>query len=174
MSLARHSRNRMPNIEASAESGGPINSSAGLVSERENADSGAGCPRTPAGRRRTAARARVICRGRNPLFLSPSRRFRPRRPPLPGQGTPPVGGWGSRISRKDRAAWSKGTRCSSRVRTRRKTSDLKMYCRCAEIGDGTSELISYLRSSAFICGKISSPRRGASAVRILAEGDLCG
>ena len=36
-----------------------------------------------------------MCWGRNPLLLSPCRWFRPQLPPLPGQGTPPVGGLGS-------------------------------------------------------------------------------
>ena len=47
MNLARHSRNRILNIEGSVGSSGPINPSAGLVSEREIAYMGAGCHGCP-------------------------------------------------------------------------------------------------------------------------------
>ena len=82
--------------EVFSATNGPNDSCAGLASGRGDADSGAGCPRTPARRSRTAARARMICRGRNRLLLSPCRWFRPQRPPLPGRGTPPVGDLESR------------------------------------------------------------------------------
>src|ERR1019366_7431749 len=72
------------------------------------ADMGAGCPHIPARRARTAARARKICWGRNQfdcahrrrLSLSQGRWFRPQRPPLPRQGTPPEAGLGSTTFRQ--------------------------------------------------------------------------
>jgi hypothetical protein len=44
---------------------------------------------------------------------------------------------------------------------------------CAQMEEGTFELILYLCSSASIRGKIYSLRLRVSAVRILVEGDLC-
>ena len=63
--LAWRSRNRILNSNVFAERNGPVGSRAGSVSGRkESADMRAGCPHTPAGRSRAAARAGKICRGR--------------------------------------------------------------------------------------------------------------
>ena len=66
--LARRGRNRILNSSIFAARNGPVDSCAGSVSGRkEIAGMGSGCPHTPARRRKTAARAREICWGRNLL-----------------------------------------------------------------------------------------------------------